>query len=252
MTIARKPLPGFKRSGALERRTFATTLAVSDDAALHYVVEGYASVTGVRYSMGTYEEEIARGAFRDALAKPGLDVQLLANHENLPYARTTVPAGQPGHLSLSEDDTGLHFRAQLIREDADARALVSKIRSGLLDGASFAFRCISQSWSDDRSLRTILAADINRGDVSVCNQGANPAAAVSARSRHGDGNPAQTVDLILRDRASRVTRSSTHRDALVRSVVGRMRQGLPLGPLAKALKLSKKEVRWLSELERQR
>jgi HK97 family phage prohead protease len=71
------------------------------------------------------------------------------NHENLPLARTTVPFGQPGHLALREDANGLHFEAQLDRQDPDAQVIVRKIQSGLLDQCSFAFRVVRQDWSGD-------------------------------------------------------------------------------------------------------
>lgn len=62
-----------------------------------------------------------------------------------------------------------------------------KIRAGLLSSVSFAFKVTGQRWSDDGALRTITAVDINRGDVSVVNQGANDATTVDARSRRSPG-----------------------------------------------------------------
>lgn len=62
-----------------------------------------------------------------------------------------------------------------------------RISAGLIDGASFAFRVTKQSWNDARDVRTIQSVDINRGDVSICNEGANDAASVAARSRKEQG-----------------------------------------------------------------
>jgi len=165
-----------------ERRTYTSTLEARDGTGLEFRLEGWASVVDQAYDMGSYDEVIARGAFQDSLAKRP-DVQLLVNHEDLPLARTTIPPGQPGHLSLSEDYRGLHVSAQLDRNDPDAVTLVNKIRSGLLDQMSFAFKVTKQTWSDDGSLRTIQAVDIDRGDVSVVNFGASPTTSVDARSR---------------------------------------------------------------------
>ena len=132
--------------------------------------------------MGGYTETIARGAFRKSLAGQP-DVMLLVNHDGFPLARTTLPAGMPGHLSLTEDVRGLYFDAQLDRGDPDAQALMRKVGSGLMDQCSFAFRVIKQDWSDDRSQRTIHEVSLDRGDVSVVNYGASPMTSVDARGR---------------------------------------------------------------------
>ena len=74
---------------------------------------GYSSVTDHLYSMGSYDERVAPGAFAETLAgRP--DVQLLINHgssggSGMPLARTTIPLGQVGHLSLAEDYKGPSF-----------------------------------------------------------------------------------------------------------------------------------------------
>jgi HK97 family phage prohead protease len=175
--------------GGIEHRTFATQLSTRDINGMEGVVEGYASMTECPYDMGSYTESIARGAFTSTLSK-NPDVQLLINHEGLPLARTTLAPGHPGHLALSEDGNGLHFRALLDKSDPDAATLLRKIGSGLLDQCSFAFRTVGQTWSADRSEREINEVSLDRGDVSVVNFGANPNTPVAARSRsrRGKGN----------------------------------------------------------------
>ena len=170
--------------GDREVRTFHTKLTARDDGGLQYVVEGYASVTESPYPMGAYTETIKRGAFLKTLAQRP-DVMLLANHEGLPYARTTLPPGQPGSLTLSEDSKGLHFRAQLDRSDPDVREIMHKIGSGLLDQCSFAFRVVEggQSWNDYYTQRDITEVSLDRGDVSIVNYGASADTSVDARSR---------------------------------------------------------------------
>ena len=198
----------------LEVRTFASALEARDGAGpLEFRIEGYASVVETPYDMGPYDEVIARGAFQDTLANRP-DVQLLTNHEGLPLARTTIPPGQPGHLSLSEDYKGLRVSAQLDRDDPDAQTLVTKIRSGLLDQMSFAFKVTKQKWSDDNTLRTIQAVSLDRGDVSVVNYGASPTTSVDARGRRRpSGYP---LDLALaRARALKL------RDITIRNEAGR-------------------------------
>ena len=167
--------------GGMEHRTFATRLSTRDLGGMEGVVEGYASVTGSGYDMGSYTETIARGTFATTLSK-NPDVQLLLNHAGLPLARTTIRSGQPGHLGLTEDSRGLHFSAQLDKSDPDAAVLLRKIGSGLLDQCSFAFRTVSQDWSADRSQREITEVSLDRGDVSIVNYGASAATSVDARS----------------------------------------------------------------------
>jgi hypothetical protein len=159
-----------------ERRTFALNrveLRDNPDGTLH--LSGYASVTGTPYDMGWYSESIKRGAFGKTLAE-NPDVQLLINHEGLPIART----GQ--NMTLSEDNTGLRVEADLDPDDPDVQRLAPKMRAGLIDQMSFAFRAVRQSWNEDYTDREITETDIHRGDVSVVNQGANPATSVSIRS----------------------------------------------------------------------
>jgi len=184
MTTTTRP-PRIATVGGRERRFF-TKLEARDDGGLQFVVSGYASVTDRPYDMGGHSEVISRGAFAKSIADRA-DVQLLVNHEGLPLARTTVPASQPGHLSLSEDHKGLHFQAQLDRNDVDAQVLMRRISSGLMDQASFAFKVVRQDWSSDYTQRTIQEVSLDRGDVSIVNYGASPTTSVDARSRHGRG-----------------------------------------------------------------
>jgi HK97 family phage prohead protease len=166
------------RGKGLERRSFPASemeLREQDDGSLLLV--GYASVTDTAYDVGFYTETIKRGAFRRTLGE-NPDVQLLINHEGLPLART-----RSGTLRLSEDDRGLRVEADLDPDDPDVQSLVRKMRRGDIDQMSFAFQATGQEWNDDYSARTITGLSIHRGDVSVVNQGANPAALASVRSQ---------------------------------------------------------------------
>lgn len=147
-------------------------------------IRGLASRTNTPYPIADFTETVARGAFRATLAaRP--DVQLLAQHEGLPMARTTIAAGKPGNLVLAETSDGLTFVALCDPADPDVATLVRKINAGLMREASFAFRVTGQTWSPDGSQRTITAVDLDRGDVSVCAFGANAATPVSVDSRAG-------------------------------------------------------------------
>jgi HK97 family phage prohead protease len=138
------------------------------------VVEGYASVTEAPYEMwdafGPYTEVIRSGAFARTLnANP--QVQLLLNHGGLSMAYTRA-----GTLQLSEDSTGLHIRAEVNPVRSDVRDLLTALEDGAVDEMSFAFRVPEgrSIWSPDFDQRDITEVDINRGDVSVVNFGANP------------------------------------------------------------------------------
>jgi HK97 family phage prohead protease len=181
--------PRIDMLGGLEHRTFTTRLTTRDAGGLEFRLEGYASLTESGYDMGSYTESISRGAFTTTLAK-NPDVQLLINHEGLPLARTTISPGQVGHLGLSEDDRGLHFLAQLDRDDDDARAVMRKVGNGLMDQCSFAFRVVDQDWNSDRTVRTIKEVSLDRGDVSVVNYGASAATSVQARTALREGSAA--------------------------------------------------------------
>lgn len=148
-------------------------LREAPDGAL--TLTGYASVTDTPYDMGAYQETIKRGAFGKTLSEAP-DVQLLLNHEGLPLARTLS-----GTLSLSEDDRGLAVVASLNPNDPDVQRLAPKVQRGDIDQMSFAFRVTRQNWDENYENRDIAEVNINRGDVSIVNQGANPATSFSMR-----------------------------------------------------------------------
>lgn len=163
-----------------ERRQFSTDqfeLREAPGGILRF--SGYASVTDTPYDVGFFTETIKRGAFKRTLSE-NPDVQMLINHgeggSGMPIART----GR--NMTLSEDDRGLRVDAELDADDPDVQLLARKMKSGLLDSMSFAFRATDDEWSEDRSARTIKSVTIHRGDVSVVNQPASPATSASIRS----------------------------------------------------------------------
>ena len=128
------------------------------------------------YDMGWYTERIMQGAFTKTLSEQP-DVQLLINHEGLPLARTVN-----GTLDLRENsDRGLEFVARVDENDPDAQMLARKVEAGLMDQCSFAFRIVRREWDEEHTNMDILEVNMNRGDVSVVNYGANPATAVAVR-----------------------------------------------------------------------
>ncbi len=137
--------------------------------------EGYASITERAYEMwdifGPYDEIVSAGAFTDTLNRADLDVPLVLQHDQLRrIARTTA-----GSLLLAEDDQGLRVSApELNPDDVDVAYITPKLRSGLIDEMSFAFRIDSGQWSPDYTEFRINRVDIHRGDVAIVGFGANP------------------------------------------------------------------------------
>jgi hypothetical protein len=157
----------------------------STDDGQSWELSGLASATNTWYPVtdrrGSYQERIAPGAFRQSLSQ-NPRVRLLVEHD-----RSGPLVGRTGrNLRLSESSRGLEVAATLDRSDPDAQSAVSKVRTGLLDSMSFAFGILGgdsgQQWSEDYSRRTVLAADLDGGDVSIVEFGCNPATSVSVRS----------------------------------------------------------------------
>lgn len=149
-------------------------------------VEGYASVFGVRSKLilergELFYEEINPGSFREILQREDLDVIFTFNHsKDIVLARSVS-----GTLQLSEDETGLFFRAEIDVDDTDAKNLWLRVKRGDIFENSFAFRVAEDdySWSnteDDIPLRTIDRISALR-DVSAVVYGAYPQTSVSAR-----------------------------------------------------------------------
>ncbi|MEW2302569.1 HK97 family phage prohead protease [Streptomyces sp. NPDC006655] len=161
---------------------------------------GYASVTETPYEMqdwlGDYTEVVRRGAFSKTLAE-GADVPFKLNHDGMTLART-----KSGTMRLSEDSTGLHVEADLDPNNGQVRDIRSAMERGDLDEMSFAFRVTRQEWSPDYTQRDITEVNMNKGDVSIVNYGANPhtAGLTSLRSALSDG----TLD---RERLAELIRS---------------------------------------------
>jgi HK97 family phage prohead protease len=161
---------------------------------------GYASVTETPYDMqdflGDYTEVVRRGAFSKTLAE-GADVPFKLNHDGMTLART-----KSGTMRLSEDSTGLHVEADLDPGNGQVRDIRSAMDRGDLDEMSFAFRVTRQEWSPDWTQRDITEVNLNKGDVSIVNYGANPhtQGLTSLRSALTDGT-------ITRDQLEALLRS---------------------------------------------
>lgn len=146
--------------------------------------EGIASATEQPYEMwdwaGPYSEVVSAGAFTDTLARVGLDVPLVLGHDQMRRIARTVN----GTLVLSEVDDGLRVYApDLDPSDPDVAYAAPKLRSGLYNEMSFAFRIDAGMWSPDYTEYRITKVDLHRGDVSIVGFGANPFTSAGLRSQ---------------------------------------------------------------------
>ena len=152
----------------------------ADTGTLEFV--GRASVYEQAYEMwdmfGPYTEIVTEGAGTDSLARADLDVPLVLGHDQLRrLARTTT-----GTLFLTESADGLDVRAPALDPaDYDVAYIAPKLRAGLVDEMSFAFRIESGQWSPDYTEYRITRYDIHRGDVAIVGYGANPYTGASVR-----------------------------------------------------------------------
>ena len=168
----------------------------ADADTVHY--NGFASTYEQPYEMydmfGPYTEVVTAGAGAVSLARADLDVPFVLQHESLRrIARTTN-----GTLQLSETDHGLEVDApSLDMRDQDVAYIVPKLRAGLIDEMSFAFRIQRGMWSPDYTEYRIEEYDIHRGDVAIVGYGANPF--TSGALREADSSHKRGRDLIAPD-----------------------------------------------------
>ncbi len=158
-----------------------TAKKVERDGKQFYLVEGYYTVYERGYEMwdehGPYTEIVSLGAGEKTTAA-GPDVIFLTNHRGLAMARTTA-----GTLELWSDDTGGGNRAWLNPQRQDVKNLVFGIEDGTITEQSFAFMIDAGRWNGDYTEYRIDAYDIDRGDTSAVNYGANPHTSIAARAR---------------------------------------------------------------------
>lgn len=160
------------------------TLRSEQDATVHF--HGLASSYEQPYEMydmfGPYTEVVSHGAASKTLARADLDVPLVLQHDPMRrIARTTN-----GTLALAETSRGLEVDAPTLdMQDADVAYIVPKLRSGLIDEMSFAFRIIRGQWSPDYTEYRIDEFDLHRGDVAIVAYGANPNTSGTLRTQSG-------------------------------------------------------------------
>ena len=152
-------------------------------------IVGYAAVFNQETDLGYFREMITPGAFDDVMED---DVRLLLNHDGAPLARTTN-----GTLTLAVDDEGLMYEA-ILSDTTQGRDLYKMIQRGDISQSSFAFTISEQSWSKDKSLRSIDKVG-RLLDVSPVTYPAYAQASVMARSEFAAAQEAQVEEAEVRE-----------------------------------------------------
>lgn len=145
-------------------------------------VYGVASVVEQPYEMydmfGPYSEVVSAGAFDKTLSMSPL-VEFALNHGKgggAPMAHTRNQT-----LTLGMDDSGLTYDANVDPTRNDVADMLKALKRRDLAEASFKFRIVSGQWSPDYTEYRINEVDLDHGDVSAVNFGANPAATSALR-----------------------------------------------------------------------
>lgn len=188
-----------------------------------FVVKGYASLFRSPYPVaggpegGGWMEQVDRSAFDRTLSK-NPDVHFLINHEGVTLART-----KSGTLKLATDRKGLLAEARIDRRDPMGASLEVKMERGDLDEMSFAFRTVRQDWNDDYTERTLLEVNIDKGDVSVVNNGANDQTRIRIEGAKRALDLLATADLMevrgLENPLHALQEARANLDRLIREVV---------------------------------
>jgi uncharacterized protein len=161
----------------VERRDFTFKFITnrSDDGDMPEI-SGHAAVFDqLSLDLGFFKEKIARGAFSNTL---DADVRALFNHDsNFVLGRTTNDT-----LKLNEDSIGLKMDIKP-PNTSWAKDLMTSIERGDIDQASFGFRVLKQSWSEDTEQDELIRTveEVELFDVSVVTFPAFPQTDVQLR-----------------------------------------------------------------------
>lgn len=141
---------------------------------------GVASVTGVGYEMydmfGPYTEVVAPTAFDLSLGNYP-DTVFLVNHTGMTMSRTVS-----NDLLLTGTPEGLMVTAWANYCRHDVHDFTLAVRNGHIDQMSFSAYLRNGEWNSNATIFTMTELDLNRGDVSAVNLGANPHTSIAARS----------------------------------------------------------------------
>ena len=139
-------------------------------------LEGYASIYGVSYDLGRFDEVVEAGAFSRALSEEQ-DVRALIDHDPARIIGRT----KNGTLEMQEDNKGLFTRIHL-PDTQEARDLATLVELGTLDAMSFGFTVKGDRWEKNEGRNTRYISDVDIFDISVVAFPASPTTSVALRS----------------------------------------------------------------------
>lgn len=171
---------------SIETRAFTLSVkAAGDDGTL----SGYGSVFDVRDS---YDDAIARGAFRASLEKhtaAGTMPALLWQHD----------AAQPIGVwtSVTEDDAGLRMDGKLAIDTARGKEAYSLLKMGALNGLSIGF--MPKAWDFDKKTQLRTLTEVELYEVSLVTFPANEGARVTSVRSANEIKTLKDAERLLRD-----------------------------------------------------
>jgi hypothetical protein len=156
----------------IERRLFTIAIRAEGDAPK---ITGHAAVFNTPADLGCFREQIAPGAFREAITRD--DVKCLFNHN----PDFVLGRNRAGTLRLSEDEVGLYFECDP-PDTQWGRDLVVSMKRGDISQCSFGFIPTKQQWDETGKVpvRTIQACQLF--DVSPVTYPAYASTECQARS----------------------------------------------------------------------
>jgi HK97 family phage prohead protease len=163
------------------------------------VLTGYAAMYDTPTVVaGLFREQIARGAFDEAVARD--DVRALFNHNpDVVLGRTTS-----GTLRLTTDAVGLRYEVTLNPADAEHQRVWQMVSRGDVTQSSFGFEVRGQQWGDrsatELPLRTITKVALY--DVSPVTYPAYATTTVTARDLPGAAADAPAVQQAAHEAAA--------------------------------------------------
>jgi HK97 family phage prohead protease len=132
-------------------------------------LEGYATEFEVETKLGrgdwAWTEVVKRGAFTTSLAEQP-SIKLLHSHDTgrVIASRRNRDGKVTGTLELREDERGLWFRAE-IPDTQEGRDLITQVERGDLDGMSFGFDIIRETWDENKRASEI--EEVRLYEISV-------------------------------------------------------------------------------------
>ena len=168
------------------------------------VLTGHAAVFNTPADLGAFREQIAPGAFTDAIQTD--DVRALIDHDS----RLVLGRNRAGTLRLAEDQTGLAVEID-VPDTSYARDLVTSMKRGDITQMSFGFLALKESWDDtqDPPLRTLEKVQLF--DVSPVTFPAYEETQVSVRARNRAGKIAKQSSIAARAARMRMRQAQSIR-----------------------------------------